>query len=283
MSAGFALLQRFIRETSGFVLDQDKRYLLDDRLSLIIREAKLSGLDDLAQHLHRNRRSELARRVTEAVTINETSFFRDRALFAAFADELLPGLVAARQHRRQLRIWCAGCSTGQEPYSIAMLLEERARQLSGWQIEILATDLSRAVIESAQRGRYSQFEVQRGLPVAMLLRHFTRVDDLWQVSDHLRAKITFRVQNLIDLPRDPERFDAIFCRNVLFYFDAVTKRRVLDQFADRLEPDGFLALGGAERIGAHSDALIAASNMPFVFGLKAPALPGRGPRPQLSV
>ena len=265
MSAGFALIQRILRETSGLCLEDDKRYLAEDRLRGLMRERGIAGLDELAQRLHVDRRSELADAVAEALTINETSFFRDRGLFAAVSDRLLPRLLETRRDKRRLRIWCAGCSTGQEPYSIAVVLEDMIRQLSGWQVEILATDLSRTVIEIAKAGIYSQFEVQRGLPVTMLLRHFSRHGEGWRISDHLRSKVTFRTQNLLAIPRDFGPFDLVFCRNVLFYFDAATKRRVISGLVDALAPDGCLALGGGERVGALCSDLLTEGDTPFVF------------------
>ncbi len=269
MSAGFASLQRFLREASGLSLDDDKRYLIEDRLQSILRDAKLSGLDDLSRCLQANARSDLALAVTEALTINETSFFRDKTLFQTFADQLLPRLIAARADHRRLRIWCAGCSTGQEPYSIAMLIDEHMRRLSGWRIEIVATDLSRSVIETAKRGRYSQFEVQRGLPVTSLLRYFQRSGESWQISDYMRAKIAFSTLNLMDGFKDLGRFDVIFCRNVLIYFDAATKARVLGQLSDALLDDGVLALGGAERIGTLCHTLKADGGRQFLFAKDA--------------
>ena len=265
MSAGFALLQRFLRETSGFCLEDDKLYLVEDRLRGLMRERGIVSLDQLAQRLHVDRRSDLAQAVAETLTINETSFFRDRALFSAVADRLLPRLLATRHEKRRLRIWCAGCSTGQEPYSLAMVLDDMTRQLSGWQVEIVATDLSRPVLEFARAGIYSQFEVQRGLPVAMLLRHFSRHDEGWRISDYLRAKVTFRTQNLLAISRDFGPFDLVFCRNVLFYFDAATKRRVVTGLTDVLAPDGFIALGGGERVGSVCADLLTEGDTPFVF------------------
>ena len=274
MSAGFAGLQRFLREASGLSLDDDKRYLIEDRLRPILRDAKLSGLDDLSRSLHANARSDLARSVAEALTINETSFFRDKALFRTVADQLLPRLIAARADRRRLRIWCAGCSTGQEPYSVAMLIDEHMRRLSGWQIEIVATDLSRTVIQAARQGRYSQFEVQRGLPVTLLLRYFQRSGESWQISDYLRAKIAFSTLNLMEGFEALGRFDVVFCRNVLIYFDATTKARVLGHLSDALEDDGVLVLGGAERIGPLCPTLKAEAGAQFLFAKDARSQPG---------
>ena len=265
MSAGFAILQRFLRETSGLALENDKLYLVEDRLRGILRDRKIAGLEELAQRLHGDRRSELADAVAETLTINETSFFRDRALFAAISEVLLPKLLATRREQRRLRIWCAGCSTGQEPYSLAMVLDDMTRQLAGWQVEIVATDLSRPVIDFAKAGVYSQFEVQRGLPVVMLLRHFVREGEGWRISDYLRAKVSFRTQNLLAIPREVGPFDLVFCRNVLFYFDAATKRRVISGLVGALQPDGFIALGGAERVGPDSGDLLVEGGVPFVF------------------
>ena len=265
MSGGFAALQRLVRETSGMALEDDKRYLVEDRLQPILRAQKLAGLDDLAKALQIGRSAELARLVAEALTINETSFFRDRALFDAFSGRMLPTLMASRKERRRLRIWCAGCSRGQEPYALAMLIDEQVRKLSGWQIEILATDLSRTALAAAERGLYSQFEVQRGLPVAMLLRHFHREGEHWRINDHLRAKVTFKPQNLVTSFRDLGRFDIIFCRNVLIYFDAPTKRQVLDDLSDALMTDGFLALGATESVGNFCSTLQPDAESRFVF------------------
>ena len=269
MTSAYARIQRFLREQSGLSLDDDKCYLVENRLAPVLRAAGLSTLDELAQVVCGEPRGELARIVAETLTINETSFFRDRGLFAAFAETVLPGLMAARAEQRGLRIWCAGCSSGQEPYSLAMVLDEQARKLSGWRVEILATDLSRTVIETARRGSYSQFEVQRGVPVALLLRYFRRDGDLWQISDHLRAKTTFRAHNLVAGVPDLGPFDAIFCRNVLIYFDVATKQRVLASLHGSLADDGYLALGGAESVGGLSDGLAAVPGQRFLFQKRA--------------
>ena len=269
--SGFAQIKRFLRDASGLAIEDDKRYFIEARLRPVLRAAGLVGLDDLALALQRDRFSELARTVAETLTINETSFFRDRSLFAALADRLLPRLFAARSETRRLRIWCAGCSTGQEPYSVAMVVDEALRQHPGWRVEILATDLSRAVIEQAQRGAYSQFEVQRGLPVTLLLRHFTRRDDAWQVNDALRSRVTFKVANLMAIPHEAGSFDLVFCRNVLFYFDAERKRAVLRRMAEVLACDGMMVLGGAERVPHGHPLLRADPTTSFIFVREASA------------
>ena len=264
MTAACALIRRLVREQAGLSLDDEKWYLVEDRLAPVARSARLT-MNELAQAVARDPGGELARTAIEILTINETSFFRDRGLFASFAETVLPSLLAARAERRRLRIWCAGCSSGQEPYSLAMVLDEQARKLAGWQVEILATDLSRAVIDTARRGLYSQFEVQRGVPVAMLLRYFRREGDLWRINDHLRAKIAYRTHNLVADARDLGSFDAIFCRNVLIYFDVATKQRVLESLCVALADDGYLALGAAEAVGGLCDRLAAVPGERFLF------------------
>lgn len=265
MTPAFAQLRRVLRETSGMALDDDKRYLVEDRLRDLLRDRGFSGLDQLAQALAGGGRSDLARAVAETLTINETSFFRDRGLFRSVGDVLVPRLLDARRDRRHLRIWCAGCSTGQEPYSLAMTLADLSSRLAGWQVEIVATDLSRSVVETARIGAYSQFEVQRGLPVTLLLRHFHRHGDSWRISDDLRARVQFRTQNLLAIPTDMGRFDLVFCRNVLLYFDGDTKRRVLSRLVECVAPDGFIVLGGAERAGGATGNLLIEGDVPFVF------------------
>lgn len=265
MSDGFGLLQRFMRENSGIALEEDRRYLIENRLRPILCESKIACIDELGSRLHSDPTSELASAVTDALTINETSFFRDRLLFEAFAERLLPAAIGRRKDLRRLRIWSAGCSTGQEPYSLAMILEERMRHLSGWQVEILATDLSRLALGSARLGLYSQFEVQRGLPVKKLLRYFQQENEAWRINDDMRSKITFRAQNLMTPIRDLGVFDFVFCRNVLIYFDVATKRHVLANLEAAMARDGHLVLGATERVGGLSENLRSEPSEPFVF------------------
>ena len=275
MSDGFAQIKRFLREASGLAIEDDKRYFIEARLRPVLRANGLADLDALALALRRDRVSDLARTVAETLTINETSFFRDRSLFAALADRLLPQLFATRAETRRLRIWCAGCSTGQEPYSVAMVVEDALRQHPGWRVEILATDLSRAAIEQAQRGVYSQFEVQRGLPVMLLLRHFIRRNDVWQVNEGLRSRVAFKVANLLAIQHEAASFDLVFCRNVLFYFDAECRRTVLLRLAQVLAGDGMVVLGGAERVVSASPLLRADPTTSFVL-VRVPTAPAGG-------
>ena len=182
------------------------------------------------------------------MTTNESFFFRDTQPFEQFRAHTLPQLLEARRDGRRIRIWSAACSTGQEPYSIAMILKEEAAKVAGWRIEIVATDLSREVLEKAKVGIYSQFEVQRGLPIQYLMKYFKQVDEMWQIDPAIRAMVTFRQHNLLHGTGALGRFDVVFCRNVLIYFDQATKRRILDDIARVLPPDGYLYLGGAETV-----------------------------------
>jgi chemotaxis protein methyltransferase CheR len=233
--------------------------------------AREAGLPDLAGLLKRLQAGDrdLGQSVVDAMTTNETFFFRDRAPFEKFRNVILPKLLAARAAERRLRIWCAACSTGQEPYSLAMLLDDEARRLTGWNVDILATDLSRRAIEIARQGLYSQFEVQRGLPITMLLRYFQRAGDRWQINEFLRSRINFREFNLMSDFRPLGTFDAILCRNVLLYLDVATKRDILARLARALAPDGFLLMGSAETVIGLSQAFIPHQEHPTLFVHKA--------------
>jgi chemotaxis protein methyltransferase CheR len=180
---------------------------------------------------------------------NETSFFRDRALFEQFQRQTLPELMSSRRESGRIRIWCAACSTGQEPYSIAILLDEEQDKLKDWTVEILATDISETALAAARRGVYSQFEVQRGLSTSRLLRYFKQDGDHWSISEHLRSRVTFRRLNLASSFRELGPFDFVFCRNVLLYFDPVVKKDVLSRLSKVIADDGYLILGAAETAG----------------------------------
>ncbi len=188
------------------------------------------------------------------MTTNETFFFRDKVPFDHLREAVIPELLKARASRRSLRIWCAASSTGQEPYSIAMCLKEIGPALAGWRVEILATDLSQAVLEKSRAGIFSQFEVQRGLPIQMLVKYFTQVGELWQLNADIRAMVQHRQLNLLQDFSHLGTFDVIFCRNVLIYFDQDAKIGIFERLARMLEPDGVLALGAAESVVGISDA-----------------------------
>jgi chemotaxis protein methyltransferase CheR len=254
MSQAFDALCEFLRRSSGLVMEQSKKYLVESRVMPIVRREKLSGLEELVLILQKNQNPKLTKDVIEAMTINETYFFRDKAPFDQFRNVMLPALIASRQNDKRLRIWSAAASTGQEAYSLAMILDENAARMPGWKTEILGTDLSDQVLEKARKGIYSQFEVQRGLPTPMLLRHFNQIGDSWQISDAMRSKVTFRQMNLLADYTSLGRFDIIFCRNVLIYFDAARKMDILGRMTRILAPDGFLTLGASESlIGLKTD------------------------------
>ena len=251
----FELVSALLKERSGLSLTPDKVYLLESRLGPVARRHALAGLPELIDRLRRQKPEPLARDVVEAMTTNESFFFRDVKPFEAFRTAMLPRLREARVGTRTLRIWSAACSHGQEAYSLAMLLEEHRAQLEGWRIEIVATDIAEQVMARAREGLYSQFEVQRGLPIRMLTKHFAKEGDSWRLSPTIRGMVSFRRFNLLDDPRPLGRFDVVFCRNVLIYFDPPTKARVLAGIARQLAPDGFLVLGAAETVLGVSDAL----------------------------
>jgi chemotaxis protein methyltransferase CheR len=256
----FEFLRAFLKARSGLALTPEKRYLVESRLAPVCRRFEMDSLAELIGGLKAGRDSDLEKAVVEAMTTNETFFFRDKAPFDLFKDVLLPRYLAARSGSRRLRIWCAAASTGQEPYSLAMLLSEASARLAGWQVEIVATDISTEVLEKAKAGLYTQFEVQRGLPIQLLLKYFAQVGDQWQVSSQIRSMVSFRPLNLIKDFGHLGTFDILYCRNVLIYFDGPRKTDVLKRLADAMAADGSLLLGAAETVIGLSDALVPDTN-----------------------
>jgi chemotaxis protein methyltransferase CheR len=266
-AASFTALAGLLKDRSGLVLPEGKGYLVDSRLMPIVRRRGLQDLDDLVAKLLTDKNG-LVKEVTDAMTTNESLFFRDMRPFDLFRNEILPEKLKSRATTRRLRIWCAACSTGQEPYSLAMILREEAVKLQGWTIDILGTDLSSEVIERAREGVYSQFEVQRGLPIQFLVKYFTQIGDTsWRINDTLRSMVKFREYNLLDNLASLGSFDIVFCRNVLIYFDAETKRQVLDSISRLLPPDGVLYLGGAETVIGVNDRFKPIEGQRGVYGL----------------
>jgi chemotaxis protein methyltransferase CheR len=241
-------LRRCLKERSGLVLSADKQYLVESRLLPVARKAGMAGLSDLVAALRLPHSDALMTAVVEAMMTNESFFFRDKVPFEHFRSVIMPALIASRRASRSLRIWCAAASTGQEPYSLAMCLKAMERDIAGWRIEILATDLSGEVLEKARQGLYSQFEVQRGLPIQLLIRHFTQVGELWQIAPELRAMVKYRQFNLLSDFAQLGLFDVVFCRNVLIYFDQQAKIDVLNRMARAMASDGYLVLGAAETV-----------------------------------
>jgi chemotaxis protein methyltransferase CheR len=249
----YEFLRKFLRDRSGLDLSADKQYLVESRLIPLARKASLPGLAELVAKL-KTGAEPLSADVVEAMTTNETFFFRDKVPFDHLKATVLPELLRARAGRRALRIWCAASSTGQEPYSIAMCLKELGSMLAGWRVEIVATDLSHGVLEKSRAGLFSQFEVQRGLPIQLLVKHFTQIGELWQLNADIRSMVQFKQLNLLQDFSHLGGFDVIFCRNVLIYFDQDTKTNVFGRLAKRIEPDGFLMLGAAETVVGLTDA-----------------------------
>jgi chemotaxis protein methyltransferase CheR len=252
-SLDYEFLRKLLKERSGLDLSSDKQYLVESRLIPLARRFGMPGIAELVARIKAGSET-LTAEVVEAMTTNETFFFRDKVPFDHLKEAVLPALAQARAARRSLRIWCAASSTGQEPYSIAMCLKEAGSMLAGWRTEIVATDLSLGVLEKARAGVFSQFEVQRGLPIQMLVKYFRQVGDTWQIAPDIRAMVQYRPLNLLADFTHLGRFDVIFCRNVLIYFDQETKIGVLNRISKLIEPDGYLVLGAAETVVGLTDA-----------------------------
>ena len=271
----FEVFAALLRNGSGLVIGIDKHYLLESRLGPILKQQGLRDLDGLADRL-RTGAPAIERAVIEAMTTNESFFFRDEKPFTHFRSQALPKLAASRPATAKLRIWSAASSSGQEAYSLAMILAECRATLAGRSVEIVGTDLAREQLARAQAGVYSQFEVQRGLPIAMLVKYFKKDGANWQINDPLRAMVSFREWNLLADPRPLGSFDIVFCRNVLIYFDQPTKTRVLDAIARQMPPDGLLYLGGAETVLGITDRFSAVPGERGVYALAgAKAVPSR--------
>jgi chemotaxis protein methyltransferase CheR len=249
----YEYLRKLLRDRSGLDLSADKQYLIESRLLPLSRKSGLSGISELVQKM-KDGSAVLTTQVIEAMTTNETFFFRDKVPFDHFRESIMPEILKARAGRRSIRIWCAAGSTGQEPYSLAMCLKEMSGAIAGWRIEILATDLSQEVLEKSRAGIYSQFEVQRGLPIQMLVKYFKQTGELWQVNADIRAMVQHRQLNLLHDFSQLGVFDVIFCRNVLIYFDQDTKINIFNRLARATEADGFLVLGAAETVVGLTDA-----------------------------
>jgi chemotaxis protein methyltransferase CheR len=248
----YEYLRKLLKDQSGLDLSADKQYLIESRLLPLARKAGLAGIPELVQKMKGGSAS-LVTQVVEAMTTNETFFFRDKIPFDHFRDSIMPEILQARTGRKSIRIWCAAGSTGQEPYSLAMCLKEMSAALTGWRVEILTTDLSQEVLEKSRAGIYSQFEVQRGLPIQLLVKYFKQTGEFWQINADIRAMVQHRQLNLLHDFSQLGAFDVIFCRNVLIYFDQDTKVNIFNRLAKAMEPDGFLVLGAAETVVGLTD------------------------------
>ncbi len=251
----FDFIAGLVKGRSGLMLTPDKRYMLESRLTPILKRESVPDLNALAMRLRDPRNAALAEAVTEALTTNESSFFRDGKPFDHLK-RALPKIAAGRPAGQVLKVWSAACSTGQEAYSIGMVAAELGVELGGRRLDILGTDIAQEVLARAREGLFSQFEVQRGLPVRQLVKHFSQDQGRWKVSAELRAMCRWERLNLLGDLRGLGRFDVIFCRNVLIYFDPPTKSRVLAALAGQLAHDGVLYLGGAETVLGLTDKLV---------------------------
>jgi chemotaxis protein methyltransferase CheR len=268
MGAGFNEVAGLVRRRAGIVLTEDKSYLLETRLGPVLARFNLASLGALGEKLRSLPGEPLERAVVEALTTHESSFFRDGRPF----DHLratLPRLSASKGKGERVRIWSAACSSGQEAYSVAMLSQEVLGPSAPQRVEILATDISGEVLARAKEGAFSQFEVQRGLAIRALMTHFTQEGTRWRIKPELRGMVRFEERNLLADCSTLGRFEVIFCRNVLIYFDAPTKTRVLEMLARQLAPDGVLYLGAAETVIGLTDRLMPVAGERGVYGLAA--------------
>lgn len=246
LNTDFQFYQALLLEKSGLALSEEKTYLLETRLKPVALSLGYAKLEDFTLDV-RKKDPALVRSVIEAMTTNETSFFRDTKPFNILR-ELLPHLAKARESKKTLRIWSAACSSGQEAYSIAITLQEFFSDKPGWKCQIVGTDISEDILAQARKGEYSQFEIQRGLSIQMMVKYFTQSGNNWHIKDELKNMVRFQNLNLLDNMASMGTFDIIFCRNVLIYFNPKTKTQVLTKLKERMAPDGYLFLGACETI-----------------------------------
>jgi chemotaxis protein methyltransferase CheR len=243
----FGFVCEIVKDEAAIVLEQGKEYLVESRLIPLAKTEGFSGLSEMLWAARSEEQPILKKKIIEALTTNETSFFRDYEPFEVMKTTLLPEVIGKRSKEKRLTIWSAATSTGQEPYSICMMLRDNFPQLTGWDIKIIGTDINRAVLHKAQQGIYSHFEINRGLPATSLIKHFDKKDKEWQIKPEIRKMVEFSELNLIKpFPPTLPRFDFIFLRNVLIYFDKETKRSILEKVRGVLKNDGYLFLGASE-------------------------------------
>lgn len=261
----FDLYKDLLKEKSGLTLTPDKSYLLDSRLTPVAKKHGFASIEVMTIALRGVPKSDLVKDIVEAMTTNETSFFRDMKPFDQFRDIVIPHLLKTRGMTKRVRIWCAASSTGQEPYSLAMLLKEESAKLPGWNFEIIATDIDTNVLETAKKAEYSQFEVQRGLPIQMLMKYFEQKGDRWCLKNEIKNMVQYKYFNLLDPMTALGKFDIIFCRNVLIYFDRDMKKKILENMTPLLPEDGFVFLGGAETVLGITEAFKLMDNTRGVY------------------
>lgn len=249
------ILAELLKSQTGQEFPPSRRWRIGTALSALCREHCISDIDQLITTLAISRRSPLAHKLVEALLNNETYFFRDRMMFELLAEQVLPELARARQATRRLTIWSVGCSTGQEALSLAMLFAEQESRWSGWAIRILGTDVSQSVIDVARTASYSPFQIQRGLAMGQMIKWFDDTPQGWRAQEGLRRMVRFERHNLLDPPPDPANFDIVLCRNVLLYFDGLTRRRAFERLASALARDGWLMLGAGETTIGQTDGM----------------------------
>jgi chemotaxis protein methyltransferase CheR len=280
--AEYDYLRQFLKQRSGLVLSNEKQYLIESRLMPVARKFALATISNLVDKVKIEQHGQLAESIVEAMTTNESFFFRDKLPFEHFSQTMLPHMISARAKDRRLRIWSAAASTGQEPYTLAMCLKDAEVKLAGWRVEMIGTDLSTEVLEKAKAGVYSQFEVQRGLPINYLLKHFTQTGDMWQVSAELRSMVQYRKLNLLENFSSLGQFDIVFCRNVLIYFDNEAKIDILNRIRKTMPEDGFLVLGAAETVVGLTDAFRPVPDRRGLYQAASAAQSGNGAAGQSS-
>ncbi len=258
-------LAELLESQTGQELTPNRLWRIKTVLSGLLREYGVDTADQLIAKLALSRQTTLARKVVEALLNNETYFFRDRAMFDILSQRILPELARKREKERRLSIWSVGCSTGQEPLSLAMMFADNEAKWAGWDIEILGTDVSHSVIETARTGKYTQFEAQRGLAIGQMIKWFDEVPDGWQAHDKLRGMVRFEVHNLLEPRPAPGNFDLVLCRNVLLYFDTPTRKRAFDRLAHVMNPDGWLMLGAGETVIGQTERFTADRGLPGLY------------------
>lgn len=263
--ASYLVIADLLAEHTGQHLTESRMWRIGTSLSGIFRERGISNVDQLACLLDTEKETDLERDVVEALLNNETYFFRDKPTFDQLTEEIFPRLAELRMKQKRLQIWCAGCSTGQEVHSIAIQFAEQMDRWADWSIDILGTDVSHRVISAARSGRYSQFEVQRGLSVGQMLQHFDETVSGWQIRSDTRKSVRFQQHNLLSAPPAIRRFDLVLCRNVLLYFDPSTRLKAFDRLYSALAPDGFLMLGAGETVVGQTDNFVPISGLASIY------------------
>lgn len=271
-SSAIRTLAAMLEARTGQQLVTSRVWRIETSLKPLLRERRMTSTDQLVAEMLSGREHGLAERVIDALLNNETFFFRDHGVFQLLNSEALEVLRTARASRRRLRIWCAGCSTGQEAYSLAMMIADAPERWQGWTVDILGTDISSGAIERAQTGVFSQFEIQRGLPITMMMRWFEQEGENWYAKSDLKRRVQFRRHNVLEQPPLPGRFDLILCRNVLLYFPAPVRTAAFDRLASAIEPGGVLMLGAGETVLGQTSKFVSEREL---RGLYRPAAEGQ--------